>query len=377
MKRLLFVIPEYSHGGTNKSLENLLHFIDKEKYEVSIYSLYEDGGRLYKEIFAPYAVKKSIWYYLLHDQKWTRKAIGLYKKLKKDYSWNWLYKLEAKRIQRKYSYDVVIGFQEGAATEFASLVNAKKKIAWIHCDYANYPFRGSDNDKRLYSHFDNIVCVSKAAQKSFDTLMPELSGRSRCIYNTIDTKEIQRQSNVPINDDCLIEDNIVFSLISVGRLSPVKQFEKIPSIAKKIKDATNIQFVWYIIGEGESRAKIEEDIRKFDLDDCVKLLGAKDNPYPYIKRSNLLVCTSQSESFSYVIAEAKILHVPVVTTDFPVSTEVVPAEYGWICKIDDMANTLIDVINDKNGSYSKVKETVSSFTYDNVSILKSFLEIIK
>ena len=42
--KLLFIIPEYSHGGTNKSLENLLALLDHTKYEVSIYCLYEDGG---------------------------------------------------------------------------------------------------------------------------------------------------------------------------------------------------------------------------------------------------------------------------------------------------------------------------------------------
>lgn len=41
MKCILFVIQEYSHGGTNKSLENKLSLVDKSKYDISIY-LYED-----------------------------------------------------------------------------------------------------------------------------------------------------------------------------------------------------------------------------------------------------------------------------------------------------------------------------------------------
>ena len=49
-KKILFVIPEYSHGGTNKSLESLLSAIDEKRYEISIFSLYEDGGVLQKYI---------------------------------------------------------------------------------------------------------------------------------------------------------------------------------------------------------------------------------------------------------------------------------------------------------------------------------------
>lgn len=50
--------------------------------------------------------------------------------------------------------------------------------------------------------------------------------------------------------------------------------------------------------------------------DKVILLGAKSNPYPYFMQSNLQVCLSQSESFSYVIAESKVLHIPVLCNDF-------------------------------------------------------------
>ena len=56
-KKVLFIIPEYSHGGTNKSLENLLSLIDKQKYEISVYSLYEDGGLYYKDVLKPYIIK--------------------------------------------------------------------------------------------------------------------------------------------------------------------------------------------------------------------------------------------------------------------------------------------------------------------------------
>lgn len=374
-KRILFIIPEYSHGGTNKSLENLLHFINREKYDISIYSLYEDGGRLYKDIFAPYTVKKSIWYYLLHDQRWTRKIIGLYKKFKRDFSWNWLYKFEAERIQREYRYDAVIGFQEGAATDFASFVDAKKKTAWIHCDYANYAFRGSDSDKRLYSNFDNVVCVSKAAQKSFDMLMPEFSDRSRCVYNTIDTDEILKHGNVAIEDNQFTYDNNTFIIVSIGRLSPIKQFEEIPGIAKRIKETTKKKFCWYIIGEGESRVAIENNIKINDISDCVKLLGAKDNPYPYIKQASLLACTSKSESFSYVIAEAKVLHTPVITTDFPVSKEVVEKDHGWITTILDMPQLIAKIINDDKRMYSRVNDSISGYSYDNSGIMSDFYKL--
>jgi hypothetical protein len=51
MKKILFVIPEYSHGGTNKSLDTLVAFLDKKEFCISICCLYEDGGDFYKKKF--------------------------------------------------------------------------------------------------------------------------------------------------------------------------------------------------------------------------------------------------------------------------------------------------------------------------------------
>ena len=90
MKKILFVIPEYSQGGTNKSLENLLSLIDKNKYDIKIFCIYEDGGDYYKKVFAPYIIEKSRLYYILHDNVVTRKAMGIYNRITKRNNFSYL-----------------------------------------------------------------------------------------------------------------------------------------------------------------------------------------------------------------------------------------------------------------------------------------------
>ena len=46
-------------------------------------------------------------------------------------------------------------------------------------------------------------------------------------------------------------------------------------------------------------------------------MGIKENPYPYIKNATLYVQTSRFEGKSVAIDEAKILHKPILVTDFP------------------------------------------------------------
>ena len=374
-KKILFVIPEYSHGGTNKSLESLLSAIDEKRYEISIFCLYEDGGVFYKNIFKPYIIAKSLLYVLAHDNVITRKVMGVAMKLFKNLSFNWLYRYEANRLQHKYKFDTVIAFQEGSATQFVSLINYPvNRIAWVHCDYANrFAAIEKKSELSLYCLYNHIVSVSYSAVHSFNSIYPELKDRTKCIYNLIDCSYILRQSSQDINFE---KQGNCFNLISVGRFVAVKQFDLIPQIVQKLKLLTKKSFCWYIVGDGNERNMVESVISSMGLDKNIKILGAKDNPYPYFKQSDLYVCTSLSESFSYTIAESKTLHVPVLTNDFPVANEVVSPNEGWICNVKDMAFILKDIIEDKNCIYSNVKKTIDNFKYDNNAIVDTFCKLI-
>ncbi len=375
--KLLFVIPEYSHGGTNKSLENLLSLIDKTKYQISVYCLYEDGGEYYKKVFVPYVLKKSRLYYWLHDNVWTRKMMGLYNKLTKKDNFTWLYKREAQWLLRKNSFDVVIGFQEGTATQFASYFAPKlKTIAWYHRPYMSF----NDKEKRsfinLYSRFDHIVCVSNTFAKGMGKLFPELNDRMIPIYNLLNTTQIKEKGNLPVNDSRW--NHSAFKLLSVGRFAKKSQFHLIPIIVSELlKLNRDLNFVWYIIASGDA---CEEEtkflIEQYNLQDNVVLLGAKDNPYPYMKQANVVVCTSDSESFSYVLAEAKVLHTPVLSNDFPVAYEVVDDSTGWIANIREMPQVLAHIIDNVDGEYDKKKASVMKYEYSNQEILRRIDELL-
>ena len=376
MIKILFVIPEYSHGGTNKSLENLLSLLDKDKYDISIYSLYEDGGDYYKEVFKPYIIKKSSLYYWLHDNVVTRKFMGLFNKITRRDNFTWLYRREANLIQNKHKYDTIVAYQEGPATQFVSYVkNVKQKIAWIHCDYNDWSDeKQRKKDESVYFSFKNIVCVSETARQSFCKVFPQYKDKSISVYNTLNCEKIINMSFKEVSLPA--KNGKRFSIISVGRLSEVKQFDKIPSIVKSMGNEIANKICWYIIGAGSQKEYIEKEIRLYHLEDTVIMLGAKDNPYPYFKSADLYVCTSDSESFSYTIFESKILHTPVLSNNFPVAYEVLDKNCGWVYSLDEMPALIADLINDKDGIYYKVKKSIEDYEYDNKRIIKQIDAIL-
>ena len=380
-KKILFVIPDFYIGGTNKSLENLLLLIDNNKYDIRIFSLYEDGDFYYKEkVFKPYLIKKSIFYRLFHDHFLFRKFSTLASLMFRCNASRFLHKFEINRIQNKENFDSVIAYQESSATICVSMLrNCSNRIAWVHCEL-RYWLQNLVKGRKLeeagdYSKYDKIICVSESARQSFLSLYQQLSDKVMFIYNSVDDNHIKEladdvKANVPFSDN-------TFNILSVGRFSPTKQFDLIPKIVSELKKITSKPFCWYIIASTEECLQnMLEKIEKYDVSHEVILLGAKDNPYPYFKKSDLFVCTSESESFSYVIAESKVLHVPVLCNDIPVAKEVVSDEEGWISSITDMPVTLSRIIDKNNGIYTSVKEKILNYRYNNHEILKKFEDIV-
>ena len=380
-KKILFVIPDFYIGGTNKSLENLLLLIDSNIYEIRIFSLYEDGDFYYKEkVFKPYLIKKSLFYRLFHDHFWFRKFSTLFSLLFRCNASRLLHKFEINRIQKKEKFDTVIAYQESSATICVSMLrNCSNRIAWVHCEL-RYWLQDLVKGRKLeeagdYSKYDKIICVSESARQSFLSFYPHLSDKVMFIYNSVDDNHIKELAddvkvNVPFSDN-------TFNILSVGRFSPTKQFDLIPKIVSELKKITSKPFCWYIIASTEECLQdMLDKIEKHDVSREEILLGAKENPYPYFKKSDLFVCTSVSESFSYVIAESKVLHVPVLCNNIPVAKEVVSDEEGWICSIADMPETLSRIIENNNSIYTKVKGKILNYQYNNHEILKKFEDIV-
>ncbi len=91
----------------------------------------------------------------------------------------------------------------------------------------------------------------------------------------------------------------------------------------------------YIIGDGPNKNEYQNLINNLGLKDNCILLGAKKNPYPYMKNCDIYVQPSRHEGYCITLAEARCFDVPIVTTNFTgASEQVINEETGIITKID-------------------------------------------
>ena len=350
MKKILFVIPSFEVGGTVASLSALIVALE-QKYQIDVCALSHDN--IVKLSILSNVLPRNFWTHsyscnLSYARGFAKIGIFLVKVLKRiciklgvDLERR-IYGSYARTLRDKY--DLVVGFQEGNATLFTSLVSSPHKIAWVHCDYTNYPKCGQELE--IYDKYDDIICVSKYTADRFKYVYPSLSERVSYIYNLMDIERIKLGSLVKIDDPVFRTDK--FILISIGRLHSVKRFECIPQIAKKLVE-NNCEFRWYILGPHFSDSiynELMDSITDNALSEYVFYLGNKSNPYPYLAQSNLLVSLSTTEACPMIFNEAKALGVPILTTDFGSAFEFIDnGKNGIIVPFEKITSTLENLIN--------------------------------
>lgn len=344
MKKILFVIPSKSIGGTNSSLSSIISQISG-CCQVDVLLMTSQGNGKYEYLQSAIVSRLTEAYFTnLENLSGITKYLSIIVKLLKRISIflsipleNLIYKCVAYSIQSKNNYDIVVGFSEGKSMKLASEFSAPLKYTWIHCEYDRAVPLNID-ELSYYNKFNQIVCVSKFTKDLFVKRYPSLVNNTVCIYNLLDVDRILSLANESI-DDIRFQKNS-YIIISVGRMDPVKGFAKIPQLAQQLIQK-QMRFTWYIIGGpvNDEYKLIQGEIDKYDVAKYVILLGSKSNPYPYFKCADLYVSTSLSEACPMVFNEAKLLGLPIVSTNYGSAYEFIK-DHNMISSVDKLSEII-------------------------------------
>lgn len=391
-KKILFILAGFGYGGTVFSTLNMLSYL-KDYYDISVLPIrpYGPVKNFYKDynVLSPSSALKAVSNSSTKYEYsfWEKTMMSILKIInhlclffKIDFI-EFIYNLEAQRLMRSEKYDFVASTQERASTQFAKCFKGAKRIAWFRSEYSVYKNQLSkqqlDQEQILYRSFDQIVCVSKTTRDDFCKYFPDIQDRVLAIHNIQDVNSIIQKSKQPIQErfskDC-------FNIVSVGRIAKQKQFYLIPYIASEVRKRDVKTIMWYIIGDGNvdgERERLNEALDTYGNRDYVIELGSRKNPYPYIASADLLVNTSYYEACPRVVAEAKILHTPVVCADFSSAREFVENGYdGFVGSINELPDIIANLISDSE-LYAKIKNNCDKYELDNNYILNQLLKIFE
>lgn len=330
MKKILFLIYNLDGGGAEKVLLKILEKIDKNKFKIDLFLIKKEAVYL-KEFETKF---KDITIRTPYDNLSKNKLLNRIQ-----------YKLKHKKVRKslknpeifkefiKEKYDTQIAFLEGMSSIYLSKTECRNKIAWVHVDLEKHRTMTIDKEREIYKNYNKIICVSNQAKNSFDKIYPEYSNKSTVIYNPIDKEEIINKSSEEVEK---FRDKNTVTFVAIGRLNEQKGFDILLKAHKLLKDE-NLENNIVILGEGTERKNLEKYILENDLEKSVKLLGFKENPYPYLKQSDVYVSSSRYEGYPLVLCEAICLNKPIIATSCTGTKEVLEnGKYGLMCEVDNV-----------------------------------------
>ena len=338
-RRILMFGGRFLPNGITASLIHLLESLDESKVEVTLLVEPENitGSERNSECFAkvpkhvrviPRVGRMNMTIEERHIHETFKREARLPENPEALAIFRGMFEREYDRLLGDSRFDAAIDF-EGYNLYWASLIAfmpgqaAKHRAIYQHNDKlgeCRERFPALELIFRLYPFFDRLVSVSEKTMELNASSLSERYGVPRGSFgfaeNMLDGSVVLAMADEPLEKE---EDERWFSgpgpvFITMGRLSVEKDHEKlIRAFAGFRKSAPEARLL--IIGDGPLQAHLRDLVKRLKLGGKVRLPGFRKNPFPYLKRADCFVLSSNHEGQPMVLLEALILGKPIVATD--------------------------------------------------------------
>lgn len=359
MKKILIVNNNMNMGGIQKSLVNLVKEV-YEAYDITLL-LFSKSGSLLQEIPEEVSIITPLKAYSI---------LGLEKKDLKKHPFLFLLKAfflaYAKTFSRRSAmkllglfqkkirgYDAVISFSHlphpnyfsnGAADFVLDKTVCQNKACFIHCDYLHFGGQTEANN-RSYMEFDKIACCSDSVRERFllGSKLPD--SKVYTVSNFYDLRLTAYQS----------EDNGIFdeSFINVLLIARLSREKGILRAIEALVRSKRRDIRYYVIGDGPQKEEIMDMIRETQMEGRVTLLGEQKDPYHYLHHADYLLLPSFHEAAPMVFDEAKLMGIPVITTNTTSAEEMIGCDHGIVC--ENSTDGIVRVLSSLEKSTRSIK----------------------
>lgn len=184
-----------------------------------------------------------------------------------------------------------------------------------------------------------IILVNSSIGDS-NFIFSKLNNKNLVIENIVDIDFIRNRAI-----SCEKED---YDIAYVGRLVDIKNpIRFINIMSDLVKLNPDLRAV--LVGDGNLRTDCENMIKERKLEKNVFLAGFKNNPFPILNNSKILVMTSKSEGLPMTAIEALALGKPVFVPDLQGIDKIIDDDCGKICKNDtDFITNLNSILKDQD-----------------------------
>ncbi|MCJ7934313.1 MAG: glycosyltransferase [Chryseobacterium sp.] len=363
-------------GGVEKVILSMLNNLNPDKFDITVClnlnqgELRDEFPKHVKKVYLADGKESFSQNALIHKLQLIRRRLKLSRALKD-------HKISDHILGNK-KFDIEIAPTYAA---FSSVIHSSnkdsKKIGWFHSEI-NVPGMKPLVPEILenFPQFDHMIYCSQKIKDIMHQSYPDLLYPAESVViNAIPIEEIKKKAAEKIED---FPQGPVF--VSVGRLHSRKGYHKLIDAHKRLIDE-GFQHRIVVIGNGEEMKNLTEQIHRNNVQETFILYGNRMNPYPYIKKADYFILSSESEAWPLVIAEALILQKPIIATDTgDVGAMIKDRETGYLINYEthEMYEAMKTFLTDKEliAHIRKNLETVED-QFDNQKIFNAVEKIIE
>lgn len=287
-KRIAVILPSFDIGGVENMVASLVMYIDKKKFEVLVISLSYPLNTHVQKIIETSGV--GIAYGMKGNVSSGQVFFNVYKEL------------------TKFKPDLI--HSNMYAFLFTVPYLLTHKIRLLHTIHNKPINEFKDKYKKviffLYKTNKAIpVAISHIVEKEMKELCPYLKTIER-VYNPVDVKKFYTdRTNVSDGDTIFI---------SVARLMKQKNHTLLINAFADALKVVNVIQLW-LVGDGELRQELENQVKQLGIDDKVYFIGNVSNVRDYLADSDVFIMSSDYEGLPLSVLEAMASELPIISTN--------------------------------------------------------------
>jgi glycosyltransferase involved in cell wall biosynthesis len=161
----------------------------------------------------------------------------------------------------------------------------------------------------------------------------------------------------------------IFIFGTIANLYATKGLTYYIQAAKILKTKTSKAFVSVVIGDGELRKELEDQIVESGLQDNFKLLGYTANAYSYLAGLDAFVLSSVKEGLPYTLPEASLAKLPIIASrvgGIPEMSQHIKIQMVKPKNPEALTDQMLQIIESKNIEAFK-SEFSSAFSLSNMT----------
>jgi glycosyltransferase involved in cell wall biosynthesis len=225
----------------------------------------------------------------------------------------------------------------------------------------------------LYNKADHIVAISRGVADQLAVALRVSPNEITVIYNPVVSEQILQRAAESVDHPWFLphEPPVV---LAAGRLVSQKDFQTLVHAFALLRQTRMVRLM--ILGEGPERSTLYKLAQQLGIADDVEMPGFVENPYKYMKRAKVFVCSSLFEGLPNVIVEAMACGTPVISTNCPSGPSEVLEHGLWgrlvaIGDVSGLAMAIKHVLDE--AVHPNVKSRAAMFSVEN--IIDAYLDI--